>query len=121
MIQMEYDGRIAYLFGFDSQVEHPFSELPVLSAIMHFFVKSIDGEYIFSPSGGVATVPCGFGRGDGVHKTRKSLILNKLGTFEVAFHVLFFQPGERESILTLYIVISKLFADIHRQFEVASR
>ena len=32
MIQMEYDGRIAYLFGFDSQVEHPFSELPVLSA-----------------------------------------------------------------------------------------
>ena len=55
------------------------------------------------------------------HKTRKSLILNKLGTFEVAFHVLFFQPGEREGILTLYIVISKLFADIHRQFEVASR
>ena len=115
-------GRIAYLFGFDSQVEHPFSELPCPVRHNAFSsLKSIDGDISSLHPEALQPFHVALVGVMAFIKTRKSLILNKLGTFEVAFHVLFFQPGEREGILTLYIVISKLFADIHRQFEVASR
>ena len=49
VIEVEHDGRVAYLFGLDPKVEEAFAKFAVLSAIMHLFVVTVDAHHVGSP------------------------------------------------------------------------
>ena len=82
---------------------------------MHGFIETIDGHNVMLPSGGIVSVPGGFGGRQGVHQGGVPAAFYQFGAFESFGKTILIQPLQVEGFLRLNVAAFNVLAQIKRK------